>query len=143
MSSSSSASSIPNYNNYDTNNNNSNASSASASACIYLDYNGTTPVYKPVLNAMIPYLTTHFGNPSSSHYYGQHPKRAVHRARLQIMELLGLQAEVLAEDDAECIVFTGCGTEADNLAIYLAVKASTNKVKHVITTNVEHPAVIQ
>ena len=45
--------------------------------CVYLDYNGTTPIYKPVLDAMYPYLTEHFGNPSSSHHYGVEPKRAV------------------------------------------------------------------
>ena len=112
--------------------------------CIYLDFNGTTPVYEPVLQAMLPFLTTHFGNPSSAHLYGQTPKQAILDARVEIAKLLRITRH--NNDDSmlsEQIVFTGCGTEADNLAILLALSSSMFPKKHVITTNVEHPAVLE
>mmetsp|Transcript_6775 Transcript_6775/g.9762 ORF Transcript_6775/g.9762 Transcript_6775/m.9762 type:complete len:546 (-) Transcript_6775:62-1699(-) len=120
------------------------------SKCIYLDYNGTTPIYPPVFKSMIPYLSQHFGNPSSGHAYGTIPRMAVQSARRSILKLLfpdsvdlnGCKSDANAEAS---IVFTGCGSEADNLAIHLAIH-STNEMRqgkkgHVVTSNVEHPAI--
>lgn len=98
---------------------------------IYLDYNGTTPIYPQVLNSMMDYLTTHFGNPGSSHILGDAPKAALARARTQLLQLLG--------EESGTIVFTGCGTEADNLAIHLALLDKHDP--HIVSTNIEHPAV--
>lgn len=109
------------------------------SECIYLDYNGTTPIYPKVLEAMMPYLTGHYGNPSSSHILGKEPRRAIDHARRQLLTSL-LQAPDATPIDA--IWFTGCGTESDNLAIALAVQTNKHrKKKHIVTCNVEHPAV--
>lgn len=112
--------------------------------CVYLDYNGTTPVYPPVLEAMLPYLTDHFGNPSSSHYFGAEPKAAVNKARRSLLSLI--QSEPVA--DPTSIMFTGCGTESNNVAIRLALLSSSHKANkdgllHVVTTNIEHPAITQ
>lgn len=101
--------------------------------CIYLDNNATTQVDQAVIEAMLPYLTTYFGNPSSMHTFGGQVGQAVKQARLQIASLLG------AEDSE--IVFTSCGTEGDNAAIRAALSAQPNK-RHIITTVVEHPAVL-
>lgn len=108
--------------------------------CIYMDYNGTTPVYPDVLKAMLPYFQTHFGNPSSGHSYGREPRRAVNLARTQILQLLG-------EDppkDISSIWFTACGTESDNLAIQLALQSTKHlhaAKPHIVTCIVEHAAV--
>ena len=119
---------------------------------IYLDYNGTTPIYPPVLEAMLPYFTHHFGNPSSSHYLGQEPKRAVKKARQSLLSLIQHYSHCGREEQfsiaEKSIVFTGCGTESNNLAIRLALlssegKADENGVLHVISTNIEHPAISQ
>lgn len=112
-----------------------------AKTCIYLDHNGTTPIYPEVLEEMMPYLTAHFGNPSSGHAYGKEPKVAVALARRRVMSLLVDDDESLnmAED---CIIFTGCGTESDNLAIELALASCGNR-RHVVTCNIEHPAVLE
>lgn len=115
--------------------------------CIYLDYNGTTPIHPAVVEAMLPYLTEHFGNPSSSHHYGQEPKRAVDRARRSILKLIQPQ-DAYNDADPSSIVFTGCGTESNNLAIRLALLSSVHKIDergllHVVTTNIEHPAITQ
>jgi cysteine desulfurase len=101
--------------------------------CIYLDNNATTKVDDEVLAAMLPYLTLYYGNPSSMHTFGGQVGRAVREARKQVASLLG------AEDSE--IIFTSCGTEGDNAAIFAALKAQPNK-KHIITTQVEHPAVL-
>jgi cysteine desulfurase len=106
------------------------------SECIYLDYNGTTPINPLVLDAMMPFFTVHFGNPSSSHYYGQEPKKAIDSARRSLLHFLGKQ-----DEPSSTIWFTGCGTESDNLAVHLAIKSSTKR--HVVTTNVEHPAITE
>ena len=82
---------------------------------IYLDYNATTPVDPRVIEAMLPYLTTHFGNPSSSHHYAERPRRALATAQEQVARLIGA-----APDE---IVFTGSGYEADTLAIHGTVMA--------------------
>jgi cysteine desulfurase len=98
---------------------------------IYLDYNATTPVLPEVVDAMLPYLREHFGNPSSSHVYGQTARAAVTRARARVAGLLGC--------DADEIVFTSGGTEANNLAIRGLCEARGDR-RHVITTVIEHPA---
>jgi cysteine desulfurase len=102
---------------------------------IYLDYNATTPVDSMVADAIEPYLRQHFGNPSSTHVYGRNAHQAVERAREQVAILIGARADE--------IVFTGCATEANNLAIRGAARALRDKGRHVITSAVEHPAVEQ
>lgn len=98
---------------------------------IYLDYNATTPIMPEVVNAMIPYLREHFGNPSSGHVYGQRAKEAVELSRLRVASLIGAQPDE--------IIFTSGGTEANNLAIFGTMHA--NKLKGgVVTSVVEHPA---
>lgn len=102
---------------------------------IYLDYNATTPVAAEVAEAMVPYLYEHFGNPSSSHPYGVATKRAVEAARAQTAALVGcLPSEV---------IFTSGGTESNNYAIKGVALAGRNRGSHVITSAVEHPAVIE
>ena len=106
----------------------------------YLDYNGTTPIYPEVFDAMRPYLQEHFGNPSSSHLFGTEPRKAIETARKQILSrLLGVRAST----DLSSIWFTGCGTESDNMAIRLALLSapSSRRTKHIVTCNVEHPAI--
>lgn len=102
---------------------------------IYLDYNATTPVDPRVLEAMLPYLQKHFGNPSSSHAYGAQAQAGVVQARAQVAELLGC-------DPAE-IVFTGGGSEADNLAIKGIATTRRERGDHIITGQGEHPAVLE
>lgn len=117
----------------------------SSKKCIYLDYNGTTPVYPPVLAAMLPYFTTHYGNPSRSHALGREPRRAVDEARRAILtSLLGVGKEA----DPSAIWYTACGTEADNLAVHLALQSTAanfsikeGRLPHIVTSNVEHPAI--
>ncbi len=101
---------------------------------IYLDNNATTRVDPQVLEAMLPYFTEQFGNPSSMHSFGNKVGQAVKRARQQVQALLG------AEHDSE-IVFTSCGTESDSTAILSALKAQPER-REIITTAVEHPAVL-
>ena len=101
---------------------------------IYLDYNATTPVDPLVFAAMRPYLQEDFGNPSSGHVYGQAAHEAVERARRQVADLLGAQPEE--------IVFTGGGSEADNLAICGVAFSQREQRRHIVTTAVEHPAVL-
>jgi cysteine desulfurase len=98
---------------------------------IYLDHNATTPLLPEVVDAMLPYLREHFGNPSSGHVYGARARAAVARAREQVAALLGC--------DADEIVFTSGGTEANNLAIRGVTEALERK-RHVVTTVIEHPA---
>lgn len=100
---------------------------------IYLDNNATTRVAPEVFDAMQPYLREFFGNPSSAHTLGREMKRAVEESREQVAALLG------AADPSE-IVFTSCGSEADNWAIRGVLAAQPRK-KHVVTTLVEHEAV--
>lgn len=101
---------------------------------IYLDHAAATPIDRRVLDAMMPYLTTAFGNPSSLHYFGQEAWAAVQRARQQVAHCLG----VAAAD----IVFTSGGTEGDNLAIRGYLRANFPQGGHLITTAVEHQAVL-
>jgi cysteine desulfurase len=109
---------------------------------IYLDYNATTPIDPAVLDAMLPYLQTHFGNPSSTHEYGMRARDAIDRARGQAAELLGAQANE--------IVFTSGGTEASNHAIKGVVFARMQGffarwrgAPHIITSAIEHPATLE
>ena len=101
---------------------------------IYLDYNATTPVDPDVVEAMLPYLSLHFGNPSSTHRYGQETHVAVQMAREQVGQLLGCALEE--------IIFTGGGSESDNLAIRGVALARQQRGKHIITQETEHPAVL-
>jgi len=102
---------------------------------VYLDYNATTPVDPAVADAIEPYLREHFGNPSSSHVYGQRAHVAVEQARSQVASLIAAQPKE--------IVFTGCATESNNLAIHGVARALRQKGRHLITCTVEHPAVTQ
>ena len=102
---------------------------------IYLDYNATTPHAPEVIEAMQPYLKEHFGNPSSSHWYGKEPKLAVEQARQQVAGLL----QCLPEE----IIFTSGGTEANNHAIQGIAWAMRDRGNHIITSAVEHPAVLE
>jgi len=98
---------------------------------IYLDHNATTPLLPEVVDAMLPYLREHFGNPSSGHVYGTRARNAVTRAREQVAELIGCEPDE--------VIFTSGGTEASNLAIRGVTEALDQK-RHVITTVIEHPA---
>ena len=102
---------------------------------IYMDYNATTPHDPEVIKAMTPFLTNHFGNPSSSHWYGMQTRRAVEKAREQVASLL--------KCDPDEIVFTSGGTESNNYAIKGFAFSHQDKGNHVITTQIEHPAVIE
>lgn len=102
---------------------------------IYLDYNATTPIDPRVAEAMQPYLHDGFGNPSSGHAYGQMAHDGVVRARAQVAGLLGCEPDDL--------VFTGGGSESDNLAIKGVAFALRDRGSHIITTQIEHPAVLE
>ena len=104
---------------------------------IYLDYNATTPLRPEVMDAMTPYLTEAFGNGSSIHAYGREARTAIDTAREQVADLIG------AKSPSE-IVFTGSGTEADNHAIkgLTELQKSRGKGNHIITSSVEHHAVL-
>ena len=102
---------------------------------IYLDYNATTPIDPEVAKAMQPYLTEYFGNPSSIHEYGIITKKAVEKARLQIAELINCNASE--------IIFTSGGTESNNYSIKGSAFYLKDKGNHIITSNVEHPAVME
>ena len=100
----------------------------------YFDYAATTPCDVRVLKKMEPYFTLDFGNPSSIHQYGQIAKNAVDTARVEIAQILGCSPEE--------IYFTSGGTESDNLAILGTARANRTKGKHIITTTIEHHAVL-
>lgn len=102
---------------------------------IYLDYNATTPIDREVADAMAPFLYEHFGNPSSIHPYGVKTRLAVEQARIQISELINCQPSE--------IIFTSGGTESNNYAIKGVSKAYQNKGNHIITSSIEHPAVLE
>ncbi len=101
---------------------------------IYLDYNATTPIDPTVSEVMLPYLKEHFGNPSTSYAYGQRAKEAVEHARGQVAALISATPEE--------IVFTSGGSESDNHAIIGVVLVNAQQGKHIITSRIEHPAVI-
>ena len=101
---------------------------------IYMDNHATTPIAPEVLAALMPYLTTHFGNASSTHRFGTTAKDAVEKARQQVAELLGCAAED--------IVFTSGATESDNLAVRGIAYACRDKGNHIITGAAEHHAIL-
>lgn len=100
---------------------------------IYLDHNATTPIAPEVLEAMMPYLTGEWGNPSSSYRFGAKIRAVVETAREQVAELLGASPGE--------ILFTSCATESNNTAIHAALKANPKK-RHIITSAVEHSSVL-
>jgi cysteine desulfurase len=102
---------------------------------IYLDYNATTPLDPAVLEVMLPFFKEHFGNPSSSHFYGKSAKDPVSKAREQTAKLIGAKTNE--------ILFTSGGTESNNHAIIGTAFANMEKGKHIITSVVEHPAVLE
>jgi cysteine desulfurase len=113
---------------------------------IYLDYNATTPIDPAVREAILPYLTDHFGNPSSTHAYGKEAQAAVETGRRQVAELIGAEPDEIA--------FTGGGSEASNQAIkgtclrqpqgvFERLFGRSSDSCHIITTAVEHPATLQ
>src|SRR6202166_2397917 len=101
---------------------------------IYFDHNATTPIAPEVLAAMLPYLTEEYGNASSIHAFGQNARGAVEQARSSVAALVGARAAD--------IMFTSGGTESNNHAILGAVAAAPGNAKHVITSAVEHVAVL-
>lgn len=102
---------------------------------IYLDYNATTPIAKEVADAMAPYLYGHFGNPSSTHPYGVEAKLTIERARRQVAEIINCQPNE--------IIFTSGGTESNNSAISGFALANKEQGRHIITSAIEHPAVLE
>jgi cysteine desulfurase len=102
---------------------------------IYLDYNGTTPHDPEVIEAMRPFLETEFGNPSSAHWYGIGPKKAVERARAQVAGILNCKPSE--------VIFTSGGTESNNHAILGMARRLKEKGNHIITSSFEHPAVFE
>jgi cysteine desulfurase len=102
---------------------------------IYLDYNGTTPHAPEVIAAMLPFLETEFGNPSSSHWYGIGPKKAVMAARSQVAVILGCTAPE--------VLFTSGGTESNNQVLKSIAGGRYAKGTHLITSSIEHPAILE
>ena len=101
---------------------------------IYFDHAATTPLKKEVLNEMLPYFSMNYGNPSSSYSIGRRSKNAIDTARLRVARAIGCKEKE--------IYFTSCGSESDNLAIKGVVKANIEKGNHIITSKIEHPAVL-
>ena len=102
---------------------------------IFLDYNSTTPVHPEVLEAMLPFLKDKCGNPSSVHSFGRDAKVALEESREMV-------ANFLNAEPAE-ICFTSCGSESDNLAVKGIAWANQDKGKYIITSTIEHPAVLE
>lgn len=100
---------------------------------IYLDHNASTPLIKEVIDVMMPYFHHGFGNPSSSHWYGQESKKSIEKARKQVASLIGCSPEE--------IIFTSGGSESNNLAIKGI--AEQHEYGHIITSSIEYPSVIQ
>jgi cysteine desulfurase len=100
---------------------------------IYLDHNATTPILPEVLEAMMPYLTTEWGNPSSAYKFGSKLKSVIATAREQVAELIGAHPMN--------VIFTSCATESNNTAIAAALKANPTK-RHIVTSQVEHSSVL-
>src|SRR6188474_946947 len=101
---------------------------------VYFDNNATTRVLPEVAEAMLPFLTEHYGNPSSIHRFGSQVGQKIAAARAQVAALIG------AADPVE-VIFTSCGTEGDNAAIRGLLEMRPEK-RHIITTQVEHPAIL-
>src|SRR5215470_6620959 len=100
---------------------------------VYLDHNATTPIEPAVLDAMLPYLTTDYGNAASIHTFGQNARKAVEEARESVAVLLGARPQE--------IVFTSGGTESDNHAVFGITQATGAGAKHIVTSQIEHEAV--
>lgn len=100
---------------------------------VYLDYNATTPITSEVMEAMLPYFSANYGNPSSSHSAGQKALRAIDLARTQIASLIGSKVDE--------IIFTGSGTEANNIAIIGLANKLKGKGNHIIISSIEHSSV--
>jgi cysteine desulfurase len=109
-------------------------------SCVYLDYNASTPVFPEVGEAMLPFITTCFGNPSSGHPYARPCREAVAEGRRLVAELIN------APNPAETIFFTSCGTESDNWGIEIALHhfatRNSSVIPRVVTCSVEHPAIM-
>jgi cysteine desulfurase len=102
---------------------------------IYLDHNASTPIAPEVREAMLPYLAEHYGNPSSTHWAGAPAAEAVSGARAQVASLLGCSTGE--------VVFTSGGTEANNTALKGALEAAGKERPHIVTSAVEHPAIVE
>ena len=101
---------------------------------IYLDHNATTPIAPEVADVMLPYIKEYFGNPSSSHWYGKQTKKAIETARKEVANLLSCQTNE--------IIFTSGGSESNNLALKGVTEFFKPEGNHIITSQVEHPAII-
>lgn len=101
---------------------------------LYFDHAATTPVKNEVLQEMLPYFTNNFGNPSSIYSIGRRSKKAVENARTKVAKAIGCQEKE--------IYFTSCGSESDNLAVKGVAFANKNKGNHIITSKIEHPAIL-
>ena len=102
---------------------------------IYLDHNATTPLRPEVLEAMLPYLQTHFGNPSSIHRAGRRAKQGLETAREQIAALIHCRPSE--------ILFTSGGTESNNLALGGVLRSARARGSHVVTTAIEHSSILE
>ena len=102
---------------------------------IYLDYNASTPIAPAVAAEMLPYLHEHFGNPSSAHSFGATVRMAVESARARVASLIGAKPDE--------IIFTSGGSEANNMVIFGVAQALKQKGRHIITSAIEHPAIIE
>ncbi|MEJ5166991.1 MAG: cysteine desulfurase family protein [Thermoanaerobaculia bacterium] len=102
---------------------------------VYLDYNATTPVDQRVLDEMLPYFSKEFGNPSSSHLYGERARQAVFEARQKIAQCLGLESLN--------IFFTSCATESNNIVLFGTAFGFKEKGNHIISQKTEHPSVLE
>src|SRR5258708_23454146 len=100
---------------------------------IYLDHNATTPILPEVFEAMRPYFTEQWGNPSSAYKFGAKLKSVIEMARGQVAELIGAQPRD--------VIFTSCATESNNAAIHAALRANPSK-RHIVTSAVEHSSVL-
>ena len=101
---------------------------------IYFDHAATTPVKEDVLKEMIPYFSDNYGNASSIYSIGRRSKKAIDNARNKVAKAIGCSEKE--------VYFTSCGSESDNLAIKGGAKANKEKGKHIITSKIEHPAVL-
>jgi len=101
---------------------------------IYMDHNATTPVHPEVFEEMLPFLKDEWGNPSSIHWAARAPRKAIDDAREKVCAFLNCSPVE--------VIFTSCGSESDNLAIKGVALAKKSKGNHIITTRVEHPAVL-
>ena len=100
----------------------------------YFDNSATTPIKEEVLQAMFPYLSVQYGNPSSIYSIGRNAKRAIEESRKKVASLINCKPEE--------IYYTSCGSESDNTALKGIANLRKNKGKHIITSKIEHPAIL-